>query len=113
MVIDRLLHRLGNQGLWAQSFTDDVVILINRKFWCTGELEQQQGHSKFTAGFNRSEAGRNPGAVDFYEGLCLYITIAWVFESSDTVHKTLQGSEGFNNLPCIYVEPSDPFFTSV
>jgi Reverse transcriptase (RNA-dependent DNA polymerase) len=35
MVIDSMLRRLGNQGLWAQGFADDVVILINGKFLST------------------------------------------------------------------------------
>jgi Reverse transcriptase (RNA-dependent DNA polymerase) len=35
MVTDSLLRRLGNQGLWAQGFADDVVILINGKFLST------------------------------------------------------------------------------
>jgi ribonuclease HI len=32
MVIDSLLRRLEEQGLWAQGFADDVVILINGKY---------------------------------------------------------------------------------
>jgi Reverse transcriptase (RNA-dependent DNA polymerase) len=35
MVIDSLLCRLESQGLWAQDFADDVVILINGKFLVT------------------------------------------------------------------------------
>jgi hypothetical protein len=31
MVIHSLLRRLEEQALWAQGFTDDVVILINGK----------------------------------------------------------------------------------
>jgi Reverse transcriptase (RNA-dependent DNA polymerase) len=35
MVIDSLLRQLGNNRLWAQGFSDDVVILINGKFLST------------------------------------------------------------------------------
>jgi hypothetical protein len=35
IIIDSLLRRLGNQSLWAQGFTDDVVLKINGKFLST------------------------------------------------------------------------------